>query len=286
MKKVLITGKNSYVGNSFEAWLENYPGLYTVDKLSLKGKSWLDHDFSRYDVVFHVAAVVHQKEKKEMEEMYCKINRDLPLKVAKKAKLAGVKQFIFMSSISIYGISGKMNKVMVITKDTRCTPKTLYGKSKLEAENKLRSLSDEKFKIAMVRAPMIYGPNCPGNFKRLEKLIMSVPIFPYVKNQRSMIFIDNLSEFLKLLMDNQDKGLFFPQNKEFVNTSELVQLIASVNSKKIINSKFFASLLKPFGNNFSILNKLFGSLVIDPELSNYEDFRYCVFDLKQTIKKQ
>ncbi len=284
MKKILITGKNSYVGRNLLKWLGKYPDRYSIDSLSLRDNSWKKIDFSKYDTVFHVAALVHKKERSEMKDLYFSVNRDLPVEVAIKAKNSGVRQFVFMSSISVYGISGKMDEDVIITKETECSPRTYYGRSKLEAEMELRNLANEKFKIAIVRAPMIYGPDCPGNFKRLEKLIMKLPLFPLIENQRSMIFINNLSEFLKLLIDNEDSGVFFPQNREYVNTSELVEVLADVNSKKIIISKGLSSLLKPFGNNINTVNKLFGSLVIDSSLSNYEDYNYCIYNLRQSIE--
>ena len=87
MKKVLITGKNSYVGTSLEKWLGNYPARYSIISISLRNDSWKEKDFSEYDVVFHVAGIAHIKETKKNANLYYKVNRDLAFEVAQKAKI-------------------------------------------------------------------------------------------------------------------------------------------------------------------------------------------------------
>ncbi len=282
--RILITGNRSYVGINLKRWLSQWPDKYSVDSISLKNDEWKNKDFSKYDVLFHTAAIVHKKEKSEMKDIYYRINRDLTVEVAKKAKKEGVKQFIFMSSMSVYGLDGKIGEEVVITKATRCIPTTLYGKSKLEAENELKKLEDGQFCITIIRAPMVYGPNCPGNYTRLKKLVMKTRVFPMVNNKRSMIFIDNLCEFIRLLIDNRESGLFFPQNKEYVNTSELVRLITKENSKNIYFSRILTYGINLFGKRVSVLNKVFGNLVYDLDLSSYKDFGYYVVDFEKSIE--
>src|SRR5690625_7040684 len=103
MKRVLITGVNSYVGNSLAKWLEKEPQNYAIDLISLKDGTWKDKDFSLYDVVVHVAGIAHVSRDPKMEEKYYRINRDLTIETAEKAKAEGIKQFIFLSSIIVYG---------------------------------------------------------------------------------------------------------------------------------------------------------------------------------------
>src|SRR5699024_7985821 len=130
MKNILITGVNSYVGNSLADWLSQWPEKYKVDKISLRDGSWEEKDFSTYDTIVHVAGIEHQKETKKNRDLYFKVNRDLTYQVAQKAKREKVNQFIFLSSMSVYGlIEG------VINERTPLRPNTCYGKSKLEAEN-------------------------------------------------------------------------------------------------------------------------------------------------------
>ncbi|PEZ83310.1 MULTISPECIES: NAD-dependent epimerase/dehydratase family protein [Bacillaceae] len=282
--RILVTGEKSYVGINLKKWLSQWHHIYEIDFISLKDEKWKSLDFSVYDVLFHVAALVHKKEQQEMESLYYKVNRDLTVELANKAKKEGIKQFIFMSSISVYGLDGDLNKNVIIDNNTPCVPSSFYGKSKLEAEIQINKLHDENFKIAIVRAPMIYGAHCPGNYSRLRKIALKTPLFPSIVNQRSMIFIDNLSEFIRLLIEGKSEGVFFPQNKEYINTAELVQLIANQNSRKIISLKSLAYGVKLIGKEMRIVNKVFGSLVIDSSLSEHFEFDYCIADLPKSIE--
>lgn len=258
MKKILITGANSYIGTSFTNWLKQWPDEYKTESISVRGDEWKEKDFSMYDVVFHVAGIVHIKETKENSELYYKVNRDLAYEVAEKVKRDGVKQFIFLSSMSVYGM-----ETGVINKATVPMPKSNYGKSKLQAEELILPLEDSKFAIAVLRPPMIYGKGCKGNYVRLEKFALKSPIFPDIKNKRSMIYIDNLCEFVKRIIDNESKGLFLPQNDEYVCTSDMVREIAEAHGKKIHVIKLFNPLLMLLRG--STVNKVFGDLVYEME---------------------
>ena len=276
MKKILITGANSYVGTSFEKWVAQYPESYQVDTVDTRAYSWRERDFSEYDVVFHVAGIAHIKETKENEELYYSVNRDLAFEAAKKAKNEGVKQFVFLSSMSVYGM-----ETGVIDQSTLTNPKNAYGKSKLEAEKLISELDDKSFTVSILRPPMIYGKGCKGNYTRLAKIARKSPLFPESKNRRSMIYIDNLSEFVRLIIDNCDSGLFFPQNKDYVNTGEMVAMIAKEYNKKIKMTKIFNVVIKKA--NISTLNKAFGDLIYKQNLSDYShDYR--IFELSESIK--
>lgn len=232
MKKILITGKNSYIGNEFEKWVNNYQSDYDVKKVCLKGDSWKEKDFSKYDVIFHVAGIAHVSTDQDMEGTYYKVNRDLTIECARKAKEDGVKQFIFLSSIIIYGDSSPMGKQKIIDKNTKPNPSNFYGKSKLQAEEGILPLADDSFKIVILRPPMVYGKNSKGNYLRLSKLAKAIPIFPDIDNERSMIHIENLCEFTRLMIDNEEDGIFFPQNKNYIKTSEMVELIAKIHNRR------------------------------------------------------
>jgi nucleoside-diphosphate-sugar epimerase len=275
MKKILITGANSYIGTSFEKWVVQWPDKYSVDTVDMKDGSWREKNFSEYDVVFHVAGIAHIKETKENHDLYYKVNRDLAYETAKKAKADGVKQFIFLSSMSVYGM-----ETGVISKDTPLKPNSAYGKSKLEAEELIGALASEVFKVATLRPPMVYGKGCKGNYKRLAKLAAKTPIFPDIDNKRSMIYIDNLCEFVRLLIDDCGNGLFFPQNGQYVKTSEMVRLIAEAHGKKIRMTKLFNPLLRLL--RVSTVNKVFGDLVYEKRMSEYEN-NYRIYEFKETI---
>lgn len=266
--KVLITGKNSYVGNSLGKWLQQDPEKYEIDFISLRDHSWNEESFSFYDVVVHVAGIAHVSTDPKMEEKYYKVNRDLTIEVAKKAKREGVRQLIFLSSIIVYGEN--IENGGIIDKNTKPNPSNFYGRSKLEAEKGIETLNDTTFKVAILRPPMIYGKESKGNYPKLAKAAKILPIFPDFENQRSMLHIDNLCEFIKLLIENEEAGLFFPQNSEYVKTSEMVKVIAEVHGKKIKLVKFFNPIIEMFLNNRGIVNKVFGSLFYDKEISIYK----------------
>lgn len=275
MKKVLITGANSYIGTSVEKWLLKESENYQVDTIDMQDENWRNYDFSPYDTVFHVAGIAHQKETKKNRDLYYKVNRDLAIETAKKAKNSGVKQFIFSSTMSVYGLN-----TGIITRETVPNPKSNYGKSKLEAEIVISKLQDNSFKVAILRPPMVYGPGCKGNYSRLSKISQSFLFFPNVNNKRSMIYINNLAQFIKKSIDNQSNGIFFPQNQEYVNTSELVKQIARTQGKIIFISKIFNFVTKfTFSDT---INKVFGSLIYEMDLSKFED-EYNICDFNQSI---
>lgn len=282
MKKILITGANSYIGTSFEKWLAKHPDKYLVDTVDMIDNLWRKKDFSEYDVVFHVAGIAHISTDSKMKELYYKVNRDLTIEVAEKAKNDKVKQFIFMSSIIVYGDSSHINKKRVIDKNTIPKPTNFYGNSKLQAEEGIKALDSEEFKIVILRPPMIYGKNSKGNYLKLASYARKLPIFPSVDNQRSMLHIDNLCEFIRLMINNEEQGLFFPQNKEYVNTSEMVQLISNTYGKEIRLTRFFNPMLRLMGNFVGVINKAFGNLVYEQSMSDYKEV-YRIRNLQESI---
>lgn len=281
MKKILITGENSYIGTSVENWLLKEPDKYKVDTVDMIDGSWKNKDFSKYDVVFHVAGIAHISTDSKLEELYYKVNRDLAIDTAMKAKTEGVKQFIFMSSINVYGDGRKNSRV--IDRNTMPAPSSVYGKSKLQAEKGIKKFEDEGFKVAVLRPPFIYGKGCKGNYQKLSKAARRLPIFPDINNERSMLHIDNLCEFIRLIINNEESGLFFPQNTEYVKTSEMVRLIAEVHGKKIRLTKLFNPILRMM-YKINYINKIFGSLAYDKKMSVYERHDYRVRNFVESIE--
>ena len=277
MKKILITGANSYIGTSFEKYIKLFSGEYSVDTVDMMDKSWRDKSFSDYDVVFHVAGIAHRKETKENAELYFKINRDLAIEVAEKSKKNGVNYFVFLSSMSVYGM-----EIGVINKDTKTNPKNNYGKSKLQAEEKITALRSPDFKVAVLRPPMVYGNGCKGNFQTVLKFVKKSPVIPRIKNKRSLIYIDNLSSFVKFCIDQQLDGLFMPQNKEYVCTTEMAKIVAETLGKRVWVSFLVGALVwlcKPFS---SFVQKAFGNLIYE-DLEQF-NFEYCKINTEESIK--
>ncbi len=280
MKRILITGANSYIGTSFETWLKKSPEKYYIETMDMTNDVWKDKSFSRYDVIFHVAGIAHISNNRKIRHLYDQVNRDLAVETAKKAKRDGVKQFIFMSSIIVYG--GSVKKQGIITERTIPLSNCPYGNSKLQAENIINELNDNTFKTVIIRAPMVYGKNSKGNYKRLSRLARTIPIFPYYENQRSMIHIDNLCEFIRLMIDNKEQGIFFPQNKQYVCTCEMVKKISEMHNKKIYFTKIFNPIIKLLIPRVNILNKVFGNLMYEHSMSDYKD-NYQVRDFAESL---
>ncbi len=292
MKKVLITGAGSYIGTSFESYAkEKYSDKLEISTIDMVDGSWREHDFGLYDVVFHVAGLAHADVghvDEATKQKYYAINTDLAIETARKAKDQGVKQFVFMSSAIIYGDSAPLGKRRRITKNTRPHPANFYGDSKWRADKGIRKLADENYTVTVLRPPMIYGKGSKGNYPTLSKMARKLPIFPYVMNERSMLYIGNLCEFLCQVMIRGEGGIFWPQNAEYSKTSDIVKMIAEATGHKILVTK----ALNPFvgmagrvpGKVSDLVNKAFGNLSYDQEMSRY-DFEYQITDLKESIRK-
>ena len=293
MRKILITGAGSFIGTSFENYIKNHEKhaeyeISVMDTLTGKlvgGESEDTWNFDGYDVVFHVAGIAHAdvgKVTEEGKELYRRVNTELAIETAKKAKAAGVKQFIFMSSAIVYGASSPIGKEKIITKDTKPEPENFYGESKLNAETGLLELSADDFKVVILRPPMIYGPGCKGNYNSLRKFALKFPVFPKVANERSMLYIDNLCEFVRLMIDNEESGIFHPANAETSNTSEMVKMIAEAHGKKKALMGGLTWLLKLLSHFTGLVNKAFGNLTYAEELTEYKD-NYRIYSLTESI---
>ena len=130
-------------------------------------------DFSNYDSIFHVSGIAHadiDRVSEEEKQLYYKVNCELAVETAIKAKEQGVKQFIYMSSIIVYGESAPVGKQKIITEQSKPNPTNFYGDSKWKAEKKLKTLADESFAIAIIRPPFIYGKGSKGNYPLLARI--------------------------------------------------------------------------------------------------------------------
>jgi UDP-glucose 4-epimerase len=274
MKRVLITGKNSYVGKSVGEFLMQEPDKYYVETISLKDPNWKDFDFTDFDVVFHVAGIAHVSSKKSMAELYFKVNRDLAVSVANKSKISGVKQFIFTSSMIVYN-----SKETRVTRETKPNPDNFYGQSKLQAEMEITKLNDTNFDVTILRFPLIYGKNSKGNFSKLLKIAKKTFIFPSHLNKRSMLYIKNLNAFVKKVIDDSISGILFPQNKEFSSTMQIIKMIAEANNRKIWFTNIGNPILNILNKRIVILNKVFGDFYYDLSQDILDDF----ISLKESI---
>lgn len=279
MKNILITGANSYIGTSLERWMKkDIIHHYQVNTIDMRNDSWEEQSFSKYDVIIHVAGIAHVPSNSKLDDLYYEVNCNLAVKTAHKAKTEGARQFIFMSSIIVYG------KISVIDINTVPIPTNAYGMSKLQAEEGIKSLEDEKFKVVILRLPMIYGKNSKGNYAKLTSFAKRTLIFPRVHNQRSMLYIDDLCELIKLLIDHEENGMYYPQNADYTCTSLMIQKIAELNKRRIWFIKMPSSILKLLLNKCQVFNKVFGDLYYEKNMSSYK-YNYQITSFEESIVK-
>lgn len=260
MKRILITGANSYIGTHIEAYLARFPGYQTVT-LPMQAHTPDEYDFRGADAIVHVAAIVHRKETKDTQPLYDAVNRDLAAAVAEKAKREGVKQFVFFSTMAVYGlIEG------TVTKDTTPNPKTQYARSKLEAERRIAPLADDTFFVSVLRPPMVFGPSAKGNPAKLYRIAKKLPFCPDYPNRRSMVSIDTLCEAIKELLDTPRSGVFFPQEPAPLATGDLIARMMREQGRTPKRSRILNPAIRAIRACTSAGKKAFGDLV-------YEDLR-------------
>lgn len=266
MKKILITGANGYIGSNFIAKYEN---KFTFEPVSLSsGKS---PELSKVETVIHLSALVHQTRPLPYEQ-YFDINTRQTIALAEKAKKNGVAHFIFFSTVAVYGKHGYFNRqTEIFSEQAACRPNDVYGQSKLEAEKRLFDMEAPDFKVSVLRPPMVYGKGCPGNMQKLKKLVALFPILPfnYADNTRSIVNIDNLLYFTKLVVEKQITGVLIPQDNDKLSIKQIVETLARGFDKGIFLIRFpkfiFTRLLKM---KPSTMASLYGSLVFDSTQSN------------------
>lgn len=290
-KRVLITGAGSYIGESFASYAkQHYPNIETA-VLDMATSKWKETDFTGYDSIFHVAGIAHADTgsvTEEEQKLYYTVNRDLAVETAKAAKEAGVKQFILMSSIIVYGDSAPYRKQKVIDEFTIPSPSNFYGDSKWQADKGVRELATSEFCTAIIRAPMVYGPGSKGNYRVLSKIAKALPAVPDVENHRSMLYIGNLCEFLCLLICSGEGGVYFPQNSAYVKTTDMVKEIRKVRNKGTVTARILAPAVGLAvhvpGKIGRMACKAFGNSICHQKLSIYEGIKYRVFDFPTSIK--
>ena len=295
-RKVLITGAGSYIGEVYRTYVaEHYKENFSVDAVDMLNPMWKDHTFSKYDIVYHVAGIAHAdvgNVSDETKEKYYAVNTDLAIEVAKKAKKDGVKEFVFMSSMIVYGDSAPYGKHKIVDEHTVPAPANFYGDSKLQADVVVRELADDQFKVIVLRPPMIYGKGSKGNYPTLAKLAKKLPVFPKVDNERSMLYIENLCEFLCQIMlvkeFKENSMVLIPQNREWTSTSDMVEEISRVNGGKIHlvkGMKLFVVIggMIP-GKIGTLITKAFGNSCYARSVSEYKGIDYQKVSLRRSIK--
>lgn len=260
MKRILVTGAGGYIGSAFLSYIGQFPEAYQAEGMSLRGGTWRNADFSKYDAIVHAAGLAHVRETEENRARYFEVNRDLTAETAEKACAEGVGQFLFLSSLSVYGIDEG-----IITPDTVPRPGSSYGRSKLEAEERLLEMETARFKVAILRPPMVYGEGCKGNYQALVKLAEILPVCPDYENQRSAISIENLCAFIRETIDEEAHGIFCPQDPAYFCTCRAIRQIAERRGRHLPLTgalNFGPACLRRFTKSG---RKAFGDLVYQDE---------------------
>ena len=279
--RILIAGARSFIGTSVERGLRQSADRYLVETLDLRADNWRAHDFSGCDSVLHVAGIAHVSSDPRMAQAYMRVNRDLAVEVARLARDGGARQFIFLSSMSVYGPGAAVGRPGRISPDAPFCPENAYGQSKLEAEQRILALERDDFRVVILRLPMVYGPGCKGNYNALVKFARRLPVFPALKNERGAIYIDNLTEFIRLAAENRERGVFYPQNREIVSTGDFVREIAAAHGRRVRLVRAFNPLLRLLGG-VPLLRRAFGSRAYAPEMTGYAQ-EYCLTDFHTSI---
>lgn len=280
--RVLVIG-GGYIGQNFAQYASsrcvNEDIAFAVDVVDAR-IGWKNTHFENYDAVLFAAGIAHRKQTRQNKHLYYEVNRDLAIAVAKKAKTAHVRQFVYLSSMSVYG-----KQQGEITAHTMPCPRDndYYGHSKFQAEEALKKIAAENFKITVVRPPMVYGLNCPGKFSQLLRLSKFMPIVPDTQNKRSMIYIDNLSDFLYMIIKNEMSGIFCPQNKTYINTAHLIRKIRQKQGKKTATSLVLGAIVHAILPFCPPLKNAFGSLyyVHLPSFANQNIDYLCIADAEE-----
>ena len=261
MKSMVLTGSNGFVGSYF---INNYSQKYAIQKFSFLNDDFTLLNLNDVNVVVHLSALVHQMGGASDAE-YERVNVTQTLDLARKAKESGVGQFVFMSTVKVYG--EEMSSIY--TERSMCIPQDEYGKSKLKAENELLKLEDESFKISIIRTPIVYGYGVKANIKNLVNLVQRILILPFVdiKNKRSMVYVGNLCHLIDVVIQSMACGIFLASDDKSLSTTNLIELIAKELHKKVylVKIPFFESLLKLLKPSFH--KRLYGSLEVDNSLT-------------------
>jgi len=257
MTNILLTGSNGFVGRYFKT---NYNNKYKINTFSFLNDNFQELDLSNTNTIIHLSALVHQMGGADKED-YERVNVTQTLDLAKKAKASGVKHFIFMSSVKVYGEETNV----AYSETSTCKPEDEYGKSKLKAENKLRELESDAFKVSTIRTPIVYGYGVKANIKNLITLVQKVPVLPFgnIQNRRSMVYVGNLCFFMDAIIEKSLSGIFLVADERAVSTSQLIELIAHALGKRVylVRVPFFEGLLKLVKASFH--KRLFESLEVD-----------------------
>ena len=282
---ILIIGKNSYIGNHIDQWLSKYGFL--VRQLDVLTEDWRTFDYSKFNVIVHVAGIVHQPKCADWG-LYKRVNADMPYEIAQKAKSQGVKHYVYFSTMGVYQIQKELYPSIV----DESTPlleegNSMYGRSKVMAEKMLNKLHDEYFSVTIIRPPSVYGKDCKGGYiKGFAMIAKYLPVIPraYENVRQSFIYIDNLTECIRIVIENRLSGVFCPQDDEIPNANRLLSIICKYTGKTYRSSKFFGYILKML-SFIPLVKKAYGGIEYSRTVSNIPGFDYVVVPFEEGLRR-
>ena len=282
---ILIIGKNSYIGNHIDEWLSRYG--HKVAQLDVLTEDWKNYDYSPFDAIVHVAGIVHRPDCKDWE-LYKRVNTDMPVKIATMAKEQGVKQSIYFSTMGVYQANKKLGASVVDeTTPLLSNSSSFYGMSKLMAEEALTKLQEEGFSVAFVRPPSVYGKGCKGGYiTGFKKIAQMLPIIPraYENACQSFIYIDNLCECVRLIVEKHLSGAFCPQDDETPNANRLLEVICKGLGKKYRSSRLLGVCLRMV-SFIPLLKKAYGGIEYSRKLSDIPGMDYIVVPFEEGMRR-
>lgn len=282
--KILVIGKNGYVSTCFQTYMKKFPDI-EVEAISARDGVWKEKDFRGYDAIFNATGLAHNDARKGTDEEFIALNVSLPLELAKKAKEESVPVFIHMSSMIVYGDMSPIAPYTFIDKTTVPKPENIYGRSKLMGEKEILKLNDNSFHVAVIRSSLVYGETAVDNFLKLTDYAVKLPLFPDVVNYRSMIYADNLCELIKLIAENKGSGLYYPQQGQYICTSQLFKDIGQAAGHKVKLTKVFNPILRVLSTRIGLIRKVFGSEAYEMEISNHFGGAYRLVDYYESVKR-
>ena len=267
--KVLIVGKNSYIAQRVGAWFIKKPAPPEVESISVRDDSWRQLDLSAFDAVIYTAAIVHRKDDVP-EELYDAVNAQQPFAFAQAAKAAGVRQFVFLSTMGVYGQVKKLPAGNIVDAQTPLKPFPGYGSSKLKGERLIQSLADESFRVSIIRPANVYGKGCKGGYiSGFAKITSMLPVLPraFEESRQGMLFVDNLAELCWLAVHADCSGVYPAQDRTPVSAYDIMRAMAECICPKKKTLRGEAALKLIQGN--ALVTKLFGGV------SYAEDYAKC-----------
>ncbi|HIF9327284.1 TPA: NAD-dependent epimerase/dehydratase family protein [Photobacterium damselae] len=278
MTKILLTGGSGFIGSHFPKSDKNIKYVlrnkeeakrckssFFINKID--GESDWSTAFNGVDSIIHLAGLAHSATLSPDD--YYSVNTQGTLKLAKDAVQAGVKRFVFVSSIGVNGSSTIGEKVFSYSSDV--APHNIYAKSKLDAEIGLKNIAEQTgLEVVIVRPTLVYGQNAPGNFGLLTKIVKKLPILPFgsINNKRSFIAVQNLVDLLLTCAEHPDAAdhIFLASDGKPISIKQFTNAIAKGLNKSIYQLPIPICIMrlsaKLIGKK-SIAEQLFNNLEVD-----------------------